>query len=105
MERHYYHVTTVDNAKKIFKEGLKANDGKIFMFLNKSFTHPVECVVCAADEIAKNQCFIQDEYAMLEIDSKGIEGEPIEDCVGEIASYCHLQWYVNQAKIQPQFIN
>lgn len=109
----YYHITTEENAKKILKEGLKANcggfnsplseEGYIYLFENKSYRNLISGeVIAVADAIAKNQLFL-DEYVMLEIDERGIDVEVEKDDVGEFASFA--EWKVKQPIIDKKYIN
>jgi len=109
----YYHITTSENAKKILKEGLKANcdgfnsplseEGYIYLFENKSYKHPItQEVIAVADAIAKNQLFLN-EYVMLEIDERGIDVEVEKDDVGEFAAFA--EWKVKQPIIDKKYIN
>ena len=107
-----YHITTLDNAIKILKEGLIANFGSnselsekgyIYLFENKSYKNRITGEVTAvADAIAKNQLFL-DEYVMLEIDERGIRGELEHDNVGEFAAFA--QWKVKQPRINKKYIS
>jgi len=100
----YYHITERDIAlvDKILEEGLKADDeGQIFLFENLQFKIN-DVVNKVSDHIAKNQVFL-DEYAILEIDSKGFNSELIQDNVGEFTS--RWQWILQQELIEPEFIS
>jgi hypothetical protein len=99
----YYHITKIDLITVILTNGLKANEeGEIFLFENKSLQHPETKVInTIADTIAKNQIFLE-EYAMFEIDAKGINVELINDNVGEISSI--FQWIVKQPVINKEHI-
>ena len=107
-----YHITTEENARKILKEGLIANNGSnselsekgyIYLFENKSYRHPItQEVIAVADDIAKNQLFL-DEYIMLEIDERGIDVEVEKDDVGELAAFA--EWKVKQPIIDKKYIN
>lgn len=113
----YYHVTSFENAERILKEGLKANEeGMIFLFLNKALKSTVPVVkdgrvvnveehyYLVADHIATRQTFTFPEYVILEVDSKGFNKELKEDVVGEGPSEAHMQWYLEQETIEPQYI-
>lgn len=113
MEKYYYHITSPKNALNILKNGLKCNeDGDIFLFENKTLRVKEEyradyeklglrTEIVVADHIARNQIFLKD-IVMLEIDSRGLHGEFIQDNVGEETS--KFQWIVKQPLIAPQFI-
>jgi hypothetical protein len=106
-----YHITTLENARKILEEGLIANidtnsplseKGYIYLFENKSYRHPLtDEYVAVADDIAKNQLFMKN-YVMLEIDEKGIKGELEHDNVGEFAAFA--EWKVKQPRINKKYI-
>jgi|688.fasta_scaffold953186_1 hypothetical protein len=100
----YYHITKKNLAKSILIDGLRANEeGHIFLFENKSIQDPKTGVTnTVADCIAENQIYLN-EYAMLEIDDKGIDVELINDSVGEISSRC--QWIAIQPIIKSDHIN
>lgn len=107
-----YHITSIENADKVLKEGLIANyttnsalseEGYIYLFENKSYKNRITGEITAvADAIAKNQLFL-DAYCMLEIDEKGITGKLEHDDVGEFASFA--EWKVKQNKIDQKYIN
>jgi len=101
----YYHITKLDQSiiKSILTTGLRANDGMIFLFENKSFRDSISGVENTISEcIANNQLFL-DEYAMFEISSEGITVELVNDNVGESTS--KYQWICYQPVIEPKFIN
>lgn len=112
-----YHITTIENANKILKEGLIASitknselseDGYIYLFDNKSFIHPLSGIrVDVADDIAKNQLLMSsgDSYAMLEIDEQGFKNELELDKVGELSSLLGCLWKVKQDRINKKYIN
>nr|HAD51279.1 hypothetical protein [Algoriphagus sp.] len=54
-----------------------------------------------SDHIAVNQVYL-DEYAILEIDSKGFKTELIQDNVGEFSA--RWQWILEQDSIDPEYI-
>lgn len=99
----YYHITKSDTntIQSISMFGLECNMfGEIFLFENKSiFDNGISN--CVSDCIAANQIFLN-EYAMFEINPKGIKTELIPDNVGE--SSAKLQWYIKQKKIYPSYI-
>lgn len=106
MEKKYYHITHPKNIKSVLKDGLRANEeGKIFLFENKSISYPSKgggtAVVYVADHIAQNQIFLE-KYAMFEISSEGIDGDLINDNVAEMGS--SFQWIVKQPIISPEYI-
>lgn len=113
MEKHYYHITTPNKALNILKNGLKCNEeGEIFLFENKTLRVKEEyrsdyerlglkTEIVVVEHIARNQVFLKD-IVMLEIDSKGLYGELIQDKVGEATS--EFQWIVKQPLIAPEFI-
>ncbi len=79
----YWHVTPVENLKKIVNEGLKLNEhGELFLFDKKDY----------APDIAVNQLFILD-YALFEITFLQIERLK-SDNVAE--STAHAQWIYDQ---------
>ena len=110
-----YHITTSERLMSILSDGLIANygesvnsglseDGYIYLFENKAYRHPISGkVVYVADDIAKNQLFINGKYVMLEIDVEGIKGEIEHDNVAELASFA--QWKVKQDKIDTRYID
>ena len=112
-----YHITTIENANKILKEGLIASitknselseKGYIYLFDNKSFIHPLSGIrVDVADDIAKNQLLMSsgDSYAMLEIDEQGFKNELELDKVGELSSLLGCLWKVKQDRINKKYIN
>lgn len=112
-----YHITTLENAKNILKDGLIANKpknsglsekGYIYLFDNKSFIHPVSGLrVDVADDIAKNQLLMSsgESYAMLEIDEQGFKNELEPDKVGELSSLAGCQWKLKQDRINKKYIN
>lgn len=115
MEKYYYHVTSKENARKILKEGLKANEhGDIFLFENKSYTWHgtaknkkgklVVGIVAyyVADSIVQNQVGL-DKNVMLEISAEGITGELVQDEVAEISAKC--QWIAKQNLIEAKYIS
>lgn len=106
MKQKYYHITRLETCDKILIEGLRCdNEGNIFVFENKSVKVNMglgSVVITAADHIALNQVFIEDECAMLEIDSKGITGELLPDNVAEATA--KLQWIIKQKNIEPKYI-
>ena len=98
----YYHITNPSNKDSILKDGLKCNEeGEIFLFENKSIKID-NSIHYVSDLIAKNQIFLT-EYAMFEIDLKGIEQPLINDNVAETSS--SLQWIAKQPIIKLEHIN
>ena len=101
----YYHVTTHQNAQKILRYGLKSNEfGQIFVFSawqieNKN--NKDKALIC--DLLAYNQLQLE-EYAVLKINSKGIESCSIieSDNVGELTA--KFQFIINQKRIDKKFI-
>jgi hypothetical protein len=88
----YYHVTSFEDYHSILKTGLHGqNVGEIFVMTDK----------VAAASIAINQCGYRD-YALLEIDSKGITGKVKQDCVAELTR--KYQRIVCQDVIEPKYI-
>ena len=120
MRKYYYHLTSTKNLQSILNEGLRANeDGNIFLFVNGTIYNPFGSVIdtkkkeakfgltrqTVADQICMNQIFMFGKCVMLQIDSRGIDGELVEDVVAEIPSYLHKQWIVKQAVIQPKWLS
>jgi hypothetical protein len=88
-----YHITHIDNFTSIINEGLKANNkGEIFIFDN------IDC----ASHIAINQIFLFDNYALFEINPKGIDVELINDNVTEYTS--KHQFIIYQNIILPKYL-
>ena len=111
----YYHITSIDNVSSILENGLLANaNGEIFLFENVSIvTYGVannskgkrvfgKIKRYVADSIAINQVFLED-YAMFEIDEKGINEALINDNVADCTS--KFQWIAKQSVIKPQYID
>ena len=120
MRKYYYHLTAKENLQSILNDGLKANeDGDIFVFVNGTIYNPNGCLIdkdkkeakigltkqTVADQICMNQIFMFGKCVMLKIDSRGIDGELVEDVVAEIPSYLHKQWIAKQAVIQPKWLS
>ena len=124
----YYHVTAVENIESIKKNGLKANEeGKIYLFslyfmrttppMLKSEISDEENELWrtlddTANDMARNQIFGVvngetvglGEYAIFEINSKGISGKLDFETVSDV--FRDSQYYVvtEQEKIDPEFI-
>ena len=120
MRKYYYHLTSTKNLQSILNEGLRANeDGDIYLFINGTIYNQYGCIIdkdkkevkigltrqTVADQICMNQIFKFDKCVMLKIDSRGIDGELVEDVVAEIPSYLHKQWIAKQAVIQPKWLS
>lgn len=91
--RFYYHVTSVKNAARIKKGGIKADEeGYIFVFTDNM----------VARNVAINQCGIMDEYALFRIDSRGITGKVIRDRVAEFTAPYHR--IIIQDKIHKKYV-
>ena len=104
MKKYYYHITENDDKiiNSILSNGLTCDEeGNIFLFENKSIKG-YDVVNTVADCIANNQIFVK-EYAMFEIDSKGITSELIQDEVAELTY--KLQWIAKQQKIESKYID
>ena len=99
----YYHITNADIKilNSILINGLMGDDeGNIFLFEDKSITiNGIRNNI--SDCIAHNQLFLS-EYYLLEINSKGIKGELLQDNVAEFSA--QWQWIVKQKKIWPSYI-
>jgi hypothetical protein len=87
----YYHISDIKNKNKILKEGLKANEGMIFLFSE----------ITVADDIAFSQVGIT-EFSVFEIDPNGINVTPIPDNVAEFSA--KFQWIVKQNLIEAKHI-
>lgn len=120
MRKYYYHVTKIDNLQSILNEGLKANeDGEIYLFVNGTIYNQYGAIIdkdkkeakvgvtmqTVADCICMNQIFEYDKCVMLKVDSRGIDGELVEDVVAELPSNLHKQWIVKQAVIKPKWLS
>jgi len=103
-KKQYFHLTSKENSISILQNGLKANkEGDIFLFENKTITAKfLNKSIAVADHIALNQIGL-DEFVMFSIKSKGINGEIINDNVGEITS--RQQWILKQNFIKPEHID
>jgi len=104
MNKKYYHITDVKNKTSILKNGLRANEeGFIFLFENVStINRDTNIQNTVSDMIAANQLSLE-EYAMFEIDSKGINENLLKDEVAEFSA--KNQFIAKQENIAPQFIN
>jgi len=78
----YWHVTAVENFVKIQNEGLKLNEGRIFLFDKKEY----------ASSIAVNQCGLKD-YALFRV-SYLDESKLQADNVAEFTD--HAQWICDE---------
>jgi hypothetical protein len=88
----YYHVTSFEDYHSILKTGLHGQvQGEIYVMTDK----------IAATSIAINQCGYRD-YALLEIDSKGITGKVKQDRVVEATRM--YQRIIYQDIIEPKYI-
>jgi hypothetical protein len=86
-----YHLTPAENAPRIRKEGLKANDGRIFAFTD----------MIVANAIAKEQVFTR-RYCVFRISKNGINGEILRDRVEEFSAWA--QRIIMQDHIEPKFL-
>lgn len=120
MRKYYYHLTSTKNLQSILNEGLRANeDGDIYLFINGTIYNQYGCLIdkdkkeakigltkqTVADHICMNQIFKFDKCVMLKIDSRGIDGELVEDVVAEAPSYLHKQWIAKQSVIQSKWLS
>jgi len=87
----YFHISPLKNKKSILKNGLKSNDGTIFLFTD----------IMQENNIAVNQLFIS-EYSVFEILTEGISGELEEDNVTDIGS--EYQVILMQDLIEAKYI-
>jgi hypothetical protein len=80
--KNYWHVTAVDNLEKIQNEGLKLNNGCIFLFDKKEY----------APLIAINQCGLENYalFSISDIDETRLEA----DNVAELTA--HAQWIYDE---------
>jgi hypothetical protein len=97
----YYHITPVENAESILKNGLIANEcGEIFIFQFARIKQ--NGIVNSIDDcIAYHQLGL-DRYARIEINPVGIFTELVQDMVDE-STYL-AQWIVNQDRIDPKHL-
>lgn len=111
-----YHITSVENAEKILKEGLKANSGivnsglsepgYIYLFDDECYKHPfIHKMIEVKNDIALNQLLMcpGEKYALLEIDEAGLR-ELEKDEVGEFCSHLGFLWKVKQDVIESKYI-
>lgn len=103
MAKELYHITKIENKEKILKEGLKPNEGKIFLFEGVNIPYPEGLyrfdkwtnnmrLIPVSDIIAKLELLIS-EYSLFKI-TTDLETFPDNDC-GE-ASVMKYQYYVKE---------
>lgn len=87
----YYHVTDPDSVPAILAEGLKSEEGTIFVLVRDDF----------APTVARDQIFLP-LYALFEIDPAGVTGEVGPDDVAEFIAPAHR--IIHQATIRPEYL-
>ena len=94
METKYYHITeNLEAYQSIKATGLNADEeGYIYLLTNKNI----------AGYVAKNQLGYRGSFALLQINSKGIDEKPEMDNVGEYTA--QYQRRIKQSLIETKYI-
>ncbi len=89
MDVKYYHISRIENKDSIIRNGIRANEGHIFMC-----TSLKQLPMIAVNQIGTN------EYSIFQIGRRGITSEILSDNVAESGS--ETQFYIQQDIIVPE---